>query len=121
MPFPLIGAIIGGVAAIGGAVAATIGTTGMVVAGLAVATAVVVAIAYLTLDSLKDILKEAKERAKEKGLKVTSSKIQQCLKEGDYYEVNVGLTSRGKVVDEVVVKAEDIDDDEIYEGMKMRI
>lgn len=110
------GAVAAGAAAVGTAAAATaaaLGTTGMIVAGVGVATAILVVVACITIEIIREKLKErAAKLRREAAKRAVKAKILQCRKTREYNEVNIGLyDDANDQIDEMVIRGEEMDSD----------
>lgn len=103
-----------------------VGVVGMVFSqlvklGIAAGTAGVAyaIIKHLDLKRLKEELKKKQAELKRKAL---NAKILKCLKTKDGYKtVKVGLHDTEGLIDEVVISAEEVDENEIYEGREISL
>ena len=111
LPFllaPLISVVTTGIAAV-----TALGTTGMVVGGIALAGAVLVVLVCITVEEIRN---RARQRAAELNRRLIKAKVLKCVEEGNYNQVHVGLYDSSNVLrDEMVLRAEEQEGD-VYEG-----
>ena len=101
VPFPFLLAPLISVVTTGIAAVTALGTTGMVVGGIALAGAVLVVLVCITVEEIRN---RARQRAAELNRRLIKAKVLKCVEEGNYNQVHVGLYDSSNVLrDEMVL------------------